>query len=163
MVFDTHGITSLRPDQQDTFYIKRLVGLGGETLSLKQDYEVENVPLAGTQPVGHLVVDGRPLSASTPHLRICTRFPDASRAKRCWNINPITITDTRMLQSAGSGRKCSGGDQPFFCHGRQYLQQLRLALLGRFFQRPRHREILLCLLAHHPTVRMGKPIRAPAK
>ena len=28
----------------DEFYIKRLVGLGGETISLKQDYEVTDVP-----------------------------------------------------------------------------------------------------------------------
>ena len=34
VVFDTHGIDRLAPDQQNTFYIKRLVGLGGETLTL---------------------------------------------------------------------------------------------------------------------------------
>ena len=68
VVFETSGIDRLPPDQQDTFYIKRLVGLGGETLSLKQDYEVENISrYYGKVPVGHLVVDGQPLSASTPH------------------------------------------------------------------------------------------------
>jgi signal peptidase I len=54
----------------DQFYIKRLVGLGGETISLKQDYEVTDVPQNGgfgTVPAGHLVVNGRPLSTSTPH------------------------------------------------------------------------------------------------
>ena len=39
IVFDTHGIDRLPPDQQNTFYIKRLVGLGGETLALAQDYK----------------------------------------------------------------------------------------------------------------------------
>jgi signal peptidase I len=68
VVFETHGITSLQPDQQDTFYIKRLVGLGGETLSLQQDHEILNVPGAPFPiPAGHLVVDGQPLSASTLH------------------------------------------------------------------------------------------------
>jgi signal peptidase I len=67
IVFETHGIYRLPPDQQDTFYIKRLVGLGGETLSLHQDYVVSGVPGFGTLPVGQLVVDGRPVTAATPH------------------------------------------------------------------------------------------------
>lgn len=50
VVFETRGIRSLPPDQ---FYIKRLVGLGGETLSLGNDR--------------HLVVDGKRLDATTPH------------------------------------------------------------------------------------------------
>ncbi|MGD0744755.1 MAG: signal peptidase I [Verrucomicrobiota bacterium] len=72
VVFETKGIPeegrerwNIPPDQ---FYIKRLVGLGGETLSLAQDYTVLNVPPYGTtEKVGHLVVNGQPLSASTPH------------------------------------------------------------------------------------------------
>jgi signal peptidase I len=69
IVFVTSGIDRLPPDQQNTFYIKRLVGLGGETLALARDYEVTGAPQLGgeTVSVGHLVVNGRPLSASTPH------------------------------------------------------------------------------------------------
>ena len=67
VVFETAGIAGLPTRPAGHFYIKRLVGLGGETLSLKQDYEVENAPRFGAVPVGHLVVDGQPLSASTPH------------------------------------------------------------------------------------------------
>ena len=67
VVFSTQGIENLSPREQGTFYIKRLVGLGGETLSLKQDGEVQNVPRLGDVPIGHLVVNGQPLSASTPH------------------------------------------------------------------------------------------------
>ena len=61
----------------DQFYIKRLVGLGGETLSLAQDYEVTGVPQFGGEavPVGHLVVNGQPLSASTPHFENLYSFP----------------------------------------------------------------------------------------
>jgi signal peptidase I len=66
VVFETHGVTELPPEQQDTFYIKRLIGLGGETLSIHQDYEVTDSPM-GTVPVGNVVVNGRPLTAATPH------------------------------------------------------------------------------------------------
>jgi signal peptidase I len=73
IVFETAGISGL---PQDQFYIKRLVGLGGETLSIKQDYEVENVPRFGAIPVGHLVADGQSLSASTPHFENLYGFAD---------------------------------------------------------------------------------------
>lgn len=50
VVFETRGID--RIEQQDQFYIKRLVGLGGETIRILDDRHVE--------------VDGRRLDASTP-------------------------------------------------------------------------------------------------
>lgn len=50
IVFETRGIQNLTQDQ---FYIKRLVGLPGETLRIGDDR--------------HLVVDGKRLDASTPH------------------------------------------------------------------------------------------------
>ena len=50
VVFETRGIRGLTQDQ---FYIKRLVGLGGETLRLGDDR--------------HLIADGKRLDASTPH------------------------------------------------------------------------------------------------
>jgi len=73
VVFETKGI----PEEgryrwnipANEFYIKRLVGLGEEKLSLAQDYDVVGTPQYGStpMPVGHLVVNGKPLSASTPH------------------------------------------------------------------------------------------------
>jgi signal peptidase I len=74
VVFETRGIDNLPPDQ---FYIKRLVGLGGETLSLQQDYTVAGSPSFGTVPVGHLVVNGQPLSAATPHFENVYSFSGA--------------------------------------------------------------------------------------
>lgn len=50
IVFETTGIPNLTQDQ---FYIKRLVGLPGETLTIGDDR--------------HLVIDGKRLDASTPH------------------------------------------------------------------------------------------------
>jgi signal peptidase I len=66
IVFETHGIDALG----DTFYIKRLVGLGGENIRLAKDYDVAGIQIPGAPspvPVGHLVVDGKHLSATTPH------------------------------------------------------------------------------------------------
>jgi signal peptidase I len=85
VVFETAGIPADKrinppywniPDDQ--FYIKRLVGLGGETISLKPDYEVTGTPqfYGGTVSVGHLVVNGQPLSASTPRFEELYAFPD---------------------------------------------------------------------------------------
>jgi signal peptidase I len=50
IVFETKGIDSL---PQDQFYIKRLVALGGERVQLGDDR--------------HLIINGKPLDASTPH------------------------------------------------------------------------------------------------
>jgi len=50
IVFETTGTPI---PQQDTFYIKRLVGLGGESIQIGNDR--------------HLIIDGQRLSASTPH------------------------------------------------------------------------------------------------
>ncbi len=68
----------------DQFYIKRLVGLGGETLALAQDYEIAGVPQFGGEikPVGHLVVDGQPLSASTPHFDNLYSFSGVPRGTK---------------------------------------------------------------------------------
>jgi signal peptidase I len=84
VVFETKGISEDRREffniPADEFYIKRLVGLGGETISLKQDYEIRGAPqFQDTVPVGHLVVNGQPLSASTPHFENLYSFYGADR------------------------------------------------------------------------------------
>lgn len=89
VVFDTHGIQRLKPDQQDTFYIKRLCGLGGEKLQLKRDYEVEGVPGAGEPvPVGHLVANGREITSATRHFEHLYGFADAPQQTRT-NQHPV--------------------------------------------------------------------------
>jgi len=75
VVFETRGIQGL---PQDQFYIKRLVGLGGETLSLNKDHEVTGVPGMGTAAVGNLLVNGQPVTASTPHFENLYSFGGAS-------------------------------------------------------------------------------------
>ncbi len=82
VVFETKGIPEEQRDQWgipgDQFYIKRLVGLGGDRLSLQKDYEVIQTDRERVVPVGHLVVNGRPLSASTPHFENLYSFNNAS-------------------------------------------------------------------------------------
>jgi signal peptidase I len=78
VVFETHGITQLDPSQQDTFYIKRLVGFGGETLTIQPEYELRGTAVL----VGRLVVDGKPLSASTPHFEALYSFSGVPRGTR---------------------------------------------------------------------------------
>ena len=78
VVFQTSGIPEEKRDlyriPADEFYIKRLIGLGGETISLKQDFITTDVSPGPAYPksdvpAGHLVVNGQELSASTPGFR----------------------------------------------------------------------------------------------
>jgi signal peptidase I len=117
VVFDTHGITNLRPDQQDTFYIKRLVGLSGETLALNQDYEVANIPLAGTQPVGNLVVDGQALSASTPHFANVYGFADVKPGQKVLEYRPNHYFGHGMLQALAPGESVQVDKNHLFVMG----------------------------------------------
>ncbi len=84
IVFATAGT---RITQQDQFYIKRLVGLGGERISLEKDYDVKGAPGFGIVPVGHLIVNGRPLSAADPRFANVYSFPDASREAKTFQYH----------------------------------------------------------------------------
>jgi signal peptidase I len=53
IVFETRGIEGMRQDQQDQFYIKRLVALSDEKVQIGQDR--------------HLIIDGKRLDKTTPH------------------------------------------------------------------------------------------------
>jgi signal peptidase I len=82
VVFATTGIDRLPPGQQNTFYIKRLVGLGGEDLRLKPDYAVTNVPRLGEVLVGHLVVNGHELNGSMPHFENVYSYSNPPRGAK---------------------------------------------------------------------------------
>jgi signal peptidase I len=83
VVFATAGIPEARrgvvspPIPADQFYIKRLTGLSGETLVLQKDYDVFFADREESRSVGHLMIDGRPLSASTPHFANLYSFQGA--------------------------------------------------------------------------------------
>jgi signal peptidase I len=116
IVFATQGIDSLPPREQGTFYIKRLVGLGGEKLSIKQDGEVLNVPRLGTVPVGHLVVNGQPLSASTPHFENLYGFIEAHEGQT-WNYQDDQYYGHAMLEGLSPGEDFQVQTNHYFVMG----------------------------------------------
>jgi len=64
IVFETKNIPAMPPDQQGQFYIKRLVALGGEKVSIGDDR--------------HLRINGQRLDASTPHFEKVYSFDPAT-------------------------------------------------------------------------------------
>jgi signal peptidase I len=119
VVFETHGIDRLPLDQQDTFYIKRLVGLGGDMLSLKQDYEISGVPQAGGAlvPVGHLVVNGKPLSAATPHFENLYSFSNPAPGTTELKYQENHYYGHALLAGLGSGQEFQVQPDRFFVMG----------------------------------------------
>jgi signal peptidase I len=91
----------------DQFYIKRLVGLGGETLALAPDYEVTGAAQFGGEivPVGHLVVDGRPLSASTPHFENLYSFSGVPRGTTTLQYQDNQYYGHALIRALGPGRE----------------------------------------------------------
>jgi signal peptidase I len=83
VVFETHGVRELTNSiaQQtggptDTYYIKRLCGLGGERVTLKPDCTVLT-PRYGAPAAGHMVINGtNEITAATPRFENLYSFPD---------------------------------------------------------------------------------------
>jgi signal peptidase I len=122
IVFETHGIERLSLTQrEDTFYIKRLVGLPNETLSLNQEYEVLGSPVAPANyvaGVGHLVVDGKPLSASTPHFENVYSFYGAGRGdKKILTYAENHYFGHALLQDMAHGQPVKVGPDNYFVMG----------------------------------------------
>jgi signal peptidase I len=108
VVFETKGI----PDDQrfqwripaDEFYIKRLVGLSGETISLKQDYLILHTP-QGDVPAGHLIVNGQPLSASSPHFENLYSFNGAKEGTNTLVYQENQYFGHAMIQRLAPGQE----------------------------------------------------------
>jgi signal peptidase I len=118
VVFETHGITRLDRSQQDTYYIKRLCGLGGETLELKPRYEIINPPQMDRAVSGTLVVDGRELTANTPHFEHLYAFADAPNGR----TKTLTFRDNHyfghgLLRDLGEGKKVHVPPNHYFVMG----------------------------------------------
>jgi signal peptidase I len=131
VVFQTKEI----PDEErftwrippDQFYIKRLVGLGGETISLKQDYNVTGVPQnggMGTVPVGHLVVNGKPLSPSTSHFENLYSFYGAKTGTNTLPYVADQYYGHAMVQKLSPGSEVQIGPDNSFMMGDNTMNSL---------------------------------------
>jgi signal peptidase I len=119
VVFDTHGLPmGVTPD---TFYIKRLCGLGDETLSLKQDFTVTGAPGYGglpvTVPVGHLVVNGKQITASDPGFQNVYTFYGASRGKETLPYKENRYFGHGMIERLAPGMEFHVEPQHYFVMG----------------------------------------------
>lgn len=111
VVFETTGIESLPPDQQNTFYIKRLMGLGGDRLALNQDYQIAGVPQpptyleTATEPAGNLIVNGRQITADMPHFENLYSFSNPPKG-----ATTLDYADDKYFGNAMIGALSPGGD-----------------------------------------------------
>ena len=156
VVFETHGIVNLGRDQQDTFYIKRLVGLGGETLSLKEDYRAVGVPTQdglAAVPVGHLVVNGQALSASTPHFENLYSFYGAKTGYAQIPYKENHYYGHALLRGLAPGREFHVGPTNYFVMGDNTMNSSDSRFWGDF---PQQKVIGRALFVYWPvTDRFG--------
>jgi signal peptidase I len=138
VVFETKGIPEdmrnrfgIPPDQ---FYIKRLVGLGGDTLSLKQDYVITGVPRLGDVPAGHLVVNGQPLSATTRHFENLYSFSDPPPGTKTLEYQDNRYFGHGMLERLEPGAEFTVRPDYFFVMGDNTMNSLDSRYWGDFPQ-----------------------------
>ena len=138
VVFATAGI----PEEQrekfripgDQFYIKRLVGLGGETLALAQDYEETGAPQfgGGGVPVGHLLVNGQPLSASIPHFENLYSFPGVPRGTKTIQYQENQYYGHALIRELEPGREFQVATNHLFVMGDNTMNSLDSRFWGDF-------------------------------
>lgn len=134
VVFDTHGITNLPLDQQNTFYIKRLIGLSGDRLSIQEDHVMKGVPGYGTVPVGHVVVNGQPISAASPHFQNLYSFDGANPKQKELTYKENHYFGHGMLEGLAPGRQIVVEPGNYFVMGDNTMNSSDSRYWGQFSQ-----------------------------
>jgi signal peptidase I len=159
VVFATAGIPEERRENfripGDQFYIKRLVGLGGETLSLAPDYEVLGASQfgGGGMPIGHLLVNGQPLSASTPHFENLYSFSGVPPGAKTLPYQENQYYGHAMIYALAPGREFQVATNHLFVMGDNTMSSLDSRFWGDF---PEPSVIGKCFFVYWPiTQRFG--------
>jgi signal peptidase I len=156
VVFATAGIPGGKREAfdipGDQFYIKRLVGLGGEMLSLFEDNTVEGVPQFGSMavPVGQLVVNGQQLPASTLHFENLYSFSGAPAGTKTIKYQDDHYYGHAMILQLAPGRGFQISTNHLFVMGDNTMSSLDSRFWGDF---PESSVIGKCFFVYWPITR----------